>query len=299
MRRHMMKIYIDGTWYSRDEARISVFDHGLLYGDGVFEGIRIYNNSVFMLEEHVDRLFMSAHAIDLEIPLSRLEIIDLAEKSRELNSLENGYIRLIVTRGVGNLGLNPRSCERATLILIADTISLYPTEYYEEGISLVTASTRRIPAQCLDPRIKSLNYLNNILARQEALRQGCKEAVMLNTEGTVAECTADTLFIVADGVLKTPSLNSGVLDGITRSCVLHLADANGYQVQEEELTMYDLYTADECFLCGTACEIMPVHTIDNRKIGPGKPGLVTKTFKSLYLTLIHGPADANSSARAK
>jgi branched-chain amino acid aminotransferase len=281
-----MKIYIDGEYYDRSEAKISVFDHGLLYGDGVFEGIRVYHGKVFRLREHIARLYASAKALALDIPLDVEAMASAVVDAVRENKTHNGYIRLIVTRGQGSLGLDPGSCERATVIVIVGDIQLYPREYYQKGIRLVTASTRRIPSECLDPRIKSLNYLNNIMAKTEAKRAGALEAVMLNTQGYVAECTADNIFIVKNGGLLTPDPSHGALDGITRATVRQLAEESGINSAEAGLTQYDLYTADECFITGTGAEVMPVIGIDERVIGEGKPGPVTLRLMEAYRKLV-------------
>jgi branched-chain amino acid aminotransferase len=272
-----MKVYIDGKYYERDEAMISVFDHGLLYGDGVFEGIRIYKGKVFKLKEHVERLYQSAKTILLDIPISRAEMENATIEAVHENAKEDGYIRLVVTRGEGPLGLDPAQCARPKIIIIVGDIQLYPQEYYEKGIAVVTAASRRVPADSLDPRVKSLNYLNNVMAKIEAKQAGCLEAVLLNHEGYVTECTADNIFIVKDGTLLTPAAHYGALDGITRMTVRNnLAPACGLASRETALTRYDLYTADECFMTGTGAEIMPVTMIDGRVIGNGKPGPATK-----------------------
>ena len=271
-----MKIYIDGKYYDKSEAKVSVFDHGLLYGDGVFEGIRIYNGKVFRIKEHIERLYESAKAIILEIPMTKEEMKAAVEDAVKVNERKDGYIRLVITRGEGSLGLDPASCKRATVIIIVSDIQLYPKEYYEKGIALVTVTSRRIPSECLDPRIKSLNYLNNIMAKLEAKQAGCLEAVMLNTEGFVAECTADNIFIVKEGRLLTPSVYHGALEGVTRQTVMEIAEKLSIKSAETTLAPYDLYTADECFLTGTGAEIVPVVKIDGRVIGDGVPGKVTK-----------------------
>ena len=271
-----MEIYIDGKYYDKADAKVSVFDHGLLYGDGVFEGIRIYNGKVFRIKEHIERLYESAKAIILEIPMTKEEMKAAVEDAVKVNERKDGYIRLVITRGEGSLGLDPASCKKATVIIIVSDIQLYPKEYYEKGIALVTVTSRRIPSECLDPRIKSLNYLNNIMAKLEAKQAGCLEAVMLNTQGFVAECTADNIFIVKEGRLLTPSVYHGALEGITRQTVMEIAEKIGIKSEETTLAPYDLYTADECFLTGTGAEIVPVVKIDGRVIGSGVPGKVTK-----------------------
>jgi branched-chain amino acid aminotransferase len=270
-----MKIFIDGKFYSERDAKISVFDHGLLYGDGVFEGIRAYNGRVFRLKEHIDRLFYSAKAILLDIPMSPGKISEAVLASCRANKIRDGYIRLVVTRGVGNLGLNPRSCKKPTVFVIADKIQVYSPALYLHGMEIVTVPTTRNLHSALNPAVKSLNYLNNILAKIEANNAGVEEAVMLNAEGFVAECTADNLFIVKKDELLTPPLSAGALYGITRQTVMELAQEAGMKVSEPNLTRYDLFCADECFLCGTGAEIMPVIKIDGRVIGTGKPGKIT------------------------
>ncbi|TAL29607.1 MAG: branched-chain-amino-acid transaminase [Spirochaetes bacterium] len=281
-----MKVYIDGAYYEREDAKISVFDHGLLYGDGVFEGIRIYHGRVFRLAEHLERLYRSAAAIALEIPLTPAEMESAVRAAVAANARGEGYIRLVVTRGEGNLGLNPLQCPRASVIIIVDDIQLYPEENYHRGIAIIIASLRRVPADSLDPRIKSLNYLNNILAKTEALRAGCLEAVLLNHDGMVAECTGDNIFIVRNGELLTPSPAHGALEGITRNAVLELARGRAVPAREAALTPYDLYTADECFLTGTGAEIMPVVKIDGRAVGTGTPGVFTGRMLSAFHELI-------------
>ena len=270
-----LKIYIDGTLYEQSEAKISVFDHGVLYGDGVFEGIRFYQDRVFRLDEHMDRLWDSAKAIALDIPLSRTALIYATLETIRQNDLHDGYIRLLVTRGVGSLGLSPDSCRRPSIIIIAATIALYPDSLYEKGLTLATCSVRRIPPAALSPRIKSLNYLNNILAKIEAQQAGAAEGVMLNEQGYVAECTGDNLFVVKNGVISTPPVNAGILAGVTRAVVFELAKKNGIPIKEEDLTRYDILVADECFLTGTAAEVIAAVQMDRRPIGNGRPGSIT------------------------
>jgi branched-chain amino acid aminotransferase len=277
-----MKIYIDGKYYDEKNAKVSVLDHGLLYGDGVFEGIRAYHGRLFKLEEHIDRLFCSAKAILLTIPMSHREIMAAVVAACRRNKLKDGYVRLVVTRGVGLLGLNPFRCQRPSVIIIADKIQLYPQELYQRGLDLITVPTTRNLHSALNPAIKSLNYLNNILAKMEALSGGCEEAIMLNAEGYVAECTGDNIFIVQGGQLLTPPLSAGALHGITRGVVLELARANGMTVSEPNLTRYDLFNADECFLTGTGAEIIAVVKIDGRVVGGGKPGAVTGKLIGQY-----------------
>ena len=285
-----MKIFIDGKYYDERNAKISVFDHGLLYGDGIFEGIRAYHGRVFKLQEHIDRLFYSAKAILLEIPMSPARIMSAVIEACRRNKIRDGYIRLVVTRGVGTLGLNPKSCKRPSVIIIADKIQLYPPGVYQRGLDIITVPTTRNLHSALNPAIKSLNYLNNILAKIEANNGGCEEAVMLNAEGFVAECTGDNLFIVKNGALLTPPLSAGALYGITRRTVMELAEESGLKVSEPNLTRYDLFSADECFLTGTGAEIVPVVKIDGRVIGTGKPGRVTRRLEDEYhaLTKVSG-----------
>jgi branched-chain amino acid aminotransferase len=286
-----MKIYLDGKFYDERTAKVSVFDHGLLYGDGIFEGIRIYNGRVFKLKEHIDRLFYSAKAILLEIPMSHAELMKATVETCRKNNLRAGYIRLLVTRGVGNLGLNPRSCKSPSVIIIADKIQVYPAELYARGMDIVTVPTVRNLHSAVNPAIKSLNYLNNILAKIEANNAGVEEAVMLNAEGFVAECTADNLFIVKNGELSTPPLSAGALYGITRGTVMDLAGQLGLKVSEPNLTRYDLFCADECFLTGTGAEIMPVVKIDGRVIGTGKPGKFTRALVEKYHALTNSTGE--------
>jgi branched-chain amino acid aminotransferase len=270
-----LKIYIDGNFYPESEAKISVFDHGLLYGDGVFEGIRFYQGRVFRLDEHVARLWDSAKGIALEIPMSASELTAATLETIRQNDLHDGYIRLLVTRGAGSLGLSPDSCRRPSIIIIAATIALYPAALYQQGVNMITCATRRTAPAALSPRIKSLNYLNNVLAKIEAQQAGAAEGVMLNEQGYVAECIGDNLFIVKRGRLYTPPINAGILEGVTRRVAFELAEKNGFIVEEPELTRYDIFTADECFLTGTAAEIIPAVELDRRPIGNGQPGPVT------------------------
>jgi branched-chain amino acid aminotransferase len=285
-----MKVYIDGKFCDERDAKVSVFDHGLLYGDGIFEGIRAYNGRVFRLKEHIDRLFYSAKAILLNIPMSHAGIMRAVVESCRKNKIRDGYIRLVVTRGIGTLGLNPNRCKRPSVIVIADKIQLYPKAFYERGMEIITVPTTRNLHSALNPAIKSLNYLNNILAKIEANNAGCEEAVMLNPEGFVAECTGDNLFIVKGRRLLTPPLSAGALYGITRQTVIALAEKSGIPVSEPNLTRYDLFNADECFLTGTGAEIVPVVKIDGRGIGRGKPGPVTRRLEAEYhaLTQVSG-----------
>ena len=271
-----MQIYLDGEFVSKENAKVSVFDHGLLYGDGIFEGIRLYNGRVFKLDEHLRRLYNSAKAIMLTIPMDIDEMEETVLETCRRNNLTDGYIRLVVTRGVGDLGLGPDTCEKASVICIADAIKLYPEWCYRDGLTVVTAATRRNLAEALNPRIKSLNYLNNILAKIEGQAAGAQEALMLNQEGYVVECSGDNIFIVQDGRLLTPPTLVGALDGITRAVTLKLAEDLGIPTQETIFTRYDIYTSDECFLTGTAAEIVPAVQFDRRPIGDGKPGPVTR-----------------------
>ena len=285
-----MKIYIDGEYYDKENAKISVFDHGLLYGDGVFEGIRVYHKRVFKLREHIERLFYSAKAILLNIPMTQEALCQAVVEACRANGLDNGYIRLIVTRGAGSLGLSPNSCKKPSVIIIANEIQLYPREFYEQGMEIITAATSRNFVNAVNPAIKSLNYLNNILAKIEASNAGCEEAIMLNSDGFVAECTGDNVFILNQGKIFTPPLAAGALYGITRNTVIDLARQEGFTVEEKNLTRYDLFIADECFLTGSGAEIVPVVMIDKRVIGEGKPGKVTRQLEEKYheLTKVSG-----------
>jgi branched-chain amino acid aminotransferase len=280
-----MKVYIDGKFYDERNAKISVFDHGLLYGDGVFEGIRAYNGRVFKLKEHLDRLWDSAKALLLTIPTTPAELSKAVVDTCRRNGLRDGYIRLIVTRGVGTLGLSPYRCKQASIIIIAGKIQLYPEELYDRGLDIVTVSTTRNLVNAVNPAIKSLNYLNNVLAKIEAINAGCEEAIMLNQEGYVAECTGDNLFLIRGRRLLTPPLSAGALYGITRGAVMELAREMELEVGEPNLTRYDVFCADECFLTGTAAELIPVVKVDGRVIGSGKPGPLTNELKKRFHTL--------------
>jgi branched-chain amino acid aminotransferase len=280
------RIYINGKLYDKADAKISVYDHGLLYGDGVFEGIRLYNGKIFRLTEHLNRLYEGARSIKLEIPLSREQMEDALKSTVKANEKRDGYIRLVVTRGAGYLGLDPRKASNPQVIIIVDDIALYPPELYENGLEIMTVSTIRNHPNALNPRIKSLNYLNNILAQIEAVQAGCFEALMLNHKGEVAECTGDNIFLAKRGVLRTPSTDAGILEGITRGAVIELARRANLPVQEVALTRYDVYTADECFLTGTAAEVVPVVKCDGRPIGTGKPGPLTKQLREQFLRLV-------------
>lgn len=276
-------IYLDGEYVSENEAKVSVFDHGVLYGDGVFEGIRAYNGRIFRCGEHIDRLYNAAKAIMLNIPLTKEEMTGVLLETCRKNEIKDGYIRLVVTRGKGDLGLNPVSCKVATVFCIAGSITLYPEEMYTKGMPIITAVQRRNKATIVDPQVKSLNYLNNILAKMEANRAGVPEALMLNHDGIVAECTGDNIFIVKNNVIYTPPIHIGILDGITRNAVVEIAKNLGYQVEEKEFTLFNVYSADECFLTGTAAEAIPVTSVDERIIGEGVAGPITtellKAFK--------------------
>lgn len=277
-----MKIFLDGEFVDKDEAKISVFDHGLLYGDGIFEGIRVYKKCVYRLEEHLERLWYSAKDIMLNIPMTVEEMAEAVCASCRINEIEDGYIRLLVTRGKGDLGLSPDSCPRASVIIIADTIRLYPEEHYSVGLSIVTVPTRRSGPAALNPAIKSLNYLNNILAKMEAAQNGALEAIMLNDQGYVAECTGDNIFVIHKGTLYTPDVANGALRGITRGTVIELAEKAEIKVKECNLTRHEIWNADECFLTGTAAELIPVVKLDGRIIGAGKPGPVTQQLHAAF-----------------
>ena len=276
------QIYINGKLYPQQQATISVFDHGLLYGDGVFEGLRSYDGNVFRLAEHVVRLYESAQAIDLKIPLSQEEMCGAINHTVKINGIDDGYIRAVVTRGAGTLGLDPNKCSNPQVIIIADSIELYPQKLYDHGLKVITSTVCRNHPAALDPRIKSLNYLNNILAKIEGLQAGCIETLMLNYQGEVAECTGDNIFIVRQAELYTPPLSAGILAGITRQAVIELAQASGIAVHEQPLSQQDVYAADECFLTGTAAEVISVVQVDDRTIGAGKPGPMTLKLKEQF-----------------
>jgi branched-chain amino acid aminotransferase len=281
----MSKVYINGKLYDKADAKISVYDHGLLYGDGVFEGIRVYDGKIFRLREHVDRFYESARHIQLEIPISREKMAEAISSTVQVNDRRNGYIRALVTRGAGTLGLDPRKTSDPQVIIIVEDIALYPRELYDHGLEIVTAGTRRTHPDSLDPRVKSLNYLNNIMAKMEAIQAGCLEALMLNHKGEIAECTGDNIFVIKRGALKTPPVDAGILEGVTRKAVLELARAAQLPAQEAALTRQDVYAADECFLSGTAAEVIPVVKCDGRLIGNGKPGPLTKQLRERFLQL--------------
>lgn len=280
-----LQIYIDGEFYSEADAKVSVFDHTFLYGDGVFEGIRIYEGCIFRLKEHIQRLFDSAKYIMLQLPMSLDELMEAVAETVRRNELRNGYIRVVATRGVGTLGLSPWRCKNSSLVIIADTIQLYPQETYDNGLKIVTVPTMRNRIESLNARVKSCNYLNNILAKIEGQNAGCEEALMLDHNGFVVECTGDNIFIFKDRILFTPPVYLGALDGVTRGCVIELAREAGYEVREEPFTRYEIFTADECFLTGTAAEVIPVVELDRRPIGDGLPGAITKDLIAAFRKL--------------
>ena len=280
------QVSINGKLVPAAEATVSVFDHGLLYGDGVFEGMRIYGGKIFRLKEHIDRLYESARAICLEIPIDAEAMIAATNETVAANELQEGYVRLIITRGVGTLGLGPDRCNNPQVIIIADTIALYPAEYYEKGLEIITSSVIRNHPAALSPRIKSLNYLNNIMAKIEGMQAGCVEALMLNHKGEVAECTGDNIFVVKKGELYTPPLEAGILAGVTRDAVIELAKEAGIPTHETPMTKHDIYIADECFLTGSAAEVISVVKLDSRPIGDGKPGELTKSLKEAFEKLV-------------
>lgn len=286
-----MKIWLDGKIVDESEAKISIFDHGLLYGDGVFEGIRIYSGRVFRLEEHIRRLFDSAKAILLNLPWTEEEVCQYTVDTVKANDLKDGYIRLVITRGAGNLGLNPYLCETPSMFIIAANISLYPQEHYENGLELITCGTRRPAPAALSPQVKSLNYLNNVMAKIECMQAGVMEGIMLNEQGYIAECTGDNVFLIRDGKITTPPVNDGSLDGITRQVIFELCASHGLEIRETSLTRYDVFVADEMFLTGTAAEVIPAVSLDQRKIGDGKPGPITLTLIEAFRKL------ANSEGR--
>jgi branched-chain amino acid aminotransferase len=286
-----LQIYVDGTWHSRDTARVSVFDHGLLYGDGVFEGIRIYNRRIFRLEAHLDRLYTSARALALSVPLTPNAMQAVVREAVRRNRREEGYVRLIVTRGAGDLGIDPRTCPRPSVIIIATDIRVYPPQLYVHGIKLITSATRQVSHEACDPRIKSLNYLKNILAKIDAQHAGAHEAIMLNQAGFIAECTADNFFVVRRGRLLTPAPQDGALEGITRGVVLQLAAEAGIEASEAQLTRFDAYTADECFVSGTGAELMPVTEVDGRPVADGQPGPITGRLTDAFHALVRHEGD--------
>jgi branched-chain amino acid aminotransferase len=277
-----LKIWIDGRFVDKENAKISVYDHGLLYGDGVFEGIRVYSGKIFECEAHLDRLWASAKAIRLTIPVSRDELRSAMNEAVRLNNFTDCYIRTCVTRGVGYLGISPANCAKPSVFVIADTITMYPKEMYEKGMAIITASVIRNHPNALSARIKSMNYLNNILAKIEAIDAGVPEAIMLNHEGNVSECTGDNIFIVRNGEVQTPGTADGILEGITRRVVLGLCKRNEIPFTEKTLQRHDLYIADECFLTGSAAEVIPVTKIDGRSIGNGEVGAITRRLVDAF-----------------
>ena len=299
-----MKIYIDGALCEEADAKISVFDHGLLYGDGVFEGIRFYNGRVFKLEEHMDRLYDSAKALLLTIPMAKADLTQALIDTVRANGERDGYIRLVVTRGVGDLGLNPNLCKKGSVIIISAKIKMYSEELYQQGLEIITCATRRVSSAAMSPAVKSLNYLNNIMAKIEAIQANAAEALMLNEQGYIAECTADNFFIIKGGVLFTPPVSAGSLRGITRGTVLDLAEDMGVPIRETELTRYDAFVADECFLTGTGAEMVGVVKIDSRVIADGKPGPVTQALLGKFRDLTRSTGtpifeDARGTASAQ
>lgn len=294
-----LEVYIDGQYYPKENAKVSVYDHGLLYGDGIFEGIRAYNGRVFRFDEHLVRLYESAKSLHLEIPVNIDEMRELVLETLRRNKLNDSYIRLIVTRGSGDLGLDPRKCARATVICITDTIKLYPADAYENGLRIITASTRKNPPDCLSPRIKSLNYLNNILAKMEAIGVGLSESLMLDKNGFLTECTSENIFLIKKGVIYTPTSVVGILEGVTRSVVMELAGKEKVDVQMAFLTPHDLYTADEAFVTGTGAEVLPVVEVDGRKIGDGRVGSMTRLLLKRFreLTRVEGTLISKAAAQ--
>jgi branched-chain amino acid aminotransferase len=281
-------IYLDGQWLDQSTAKVSVFDHGLLYGDGVFEGTRVYGGKVFRLSAHVERLYDSAHAILIQVPMPKAEMIAVTEEGVRRAGLQDGYLRHVITRGVGDLGLDPRKCPRPTVFIVFDTIAIWPPERYEQGLTLVTAGTPINHREALSPRVKSLNYLNHILAKVEATNAGADDAIMLDSAGQIAEATGMNLFVWKHDVLHTPPAYAGLLRGVTRDVVMELASEAGYRVQETVLNRYDLYTADEAFLTGTAAEVAPIRMVDGRIIGEGRAGPVTRDIRARFLKLARG-----------
>ena len=284
-------IYVNGQFVSKGEATVSVYDHGFLYGDGVFEGIRVYQGRIFKLDAHVDRLFESAHTLGIQVPLDRREMTDAIVETVRRSELRDAYIRPVISRGPGDLGIDPRKCPRPNVVIIVDEIQLYPKEAYQRGLRMITASTRQRPLDVLNPRIKTCNYLNNILARMEANLVGVEEGLMLTTHGYVAECTADNVFIVKRGRVLTPPAHLGILEGVTRQTVMELCGTIGIPAAEHTLTLHDMYTADECFLSGTGAEVMPVVEIDGRRVGDGTPGALTRRFQEAFHALARSEGD--------
>jgi branched-chain amino acid aminotransferase len=283
-----LQVYINGKFFAKEDAKVSVYDHGLLYGDGIFEGIRCYSGKVFRIEEHLERLYQSARAIMLNIPIGPEKLAEDIYETLRRNDFVDAYIRLVVTRGAGSLGLDPFKTSDPQVIIITDKIALYPAEYYEKGLELITASTIRNHPAALSPRIKSLNYLNNIMAKMEGLQAGCVEALMLNHKGEISECTGDNIFLVRDGRLQTPPIDAGILEGITRNVVIELAEQMGIPCDQVPLTRHDVFIADECFLTGTAAEVIPVVKLDKRPIGGGAVGPITQQLLAAFKKLVHG-----------
>lgn len=279
-------VYLDGQWLDRDSAKVSVFDHGLLYGDGVFEGMRTYNGKTFRLGEHVDRLYDSARAIMLQVPISKEEMIAITEEGVRRSGVQDGYLRHVITRGVGDLGLDPRKCPRASVIIVFDVIAIWPAERYEQGLTLITAGTPINQREALSPRVKSLNYLNHILAKVEATNAGADDAIMLDSGGFVAEATGMNLFVWKKDTLYTPAVYAGLLRGVTRDAIMEIASEAGYRVVETMLNRYDVYTAEEAFLTGTAAEVAPIRMVDGRVIGEGKAGPVTRDLRARFQRLV-------------
>lgn len=277
-----LKVYINGRLVDREDAKVSVFDHGFLFGDGIFEGLRCYNGKIFRLKQHIDRLWDSAKTLDIQIPVTKDEMSAAMYQTLEANGFTDAYIRLIVTRGEGTLGLDAHLCKDPAIVIIVQKLSLYSADFYDQGIKIVTASTIRTPSDSVNPRVKSLNYLNNIMAKIEAYYAGCEEALMLNHKGDVAECSGDNIFIVKNGKLKTPPTDACILEGVTRNVVLEICEELGLECVEAAFTRHDVYTADECFLTGSAAELIPVVGVDGRVIGDGKPGPITKTILSAF-----------------
>jgi branched-chain amino acid aminotransferase len=281
-------IWLDGAWHDRDTAKVSVFDHGLLYGDGVFEGIRVYGGKVFRLTEHIDRLYDSARAIWLTVPIPREEMIAVTEEAVRRSGLAEAYVRHIITRGVGDLGLDPRKCAKPSIIIIVDGIRMWPAELYDRGLRVITAATPIPQRESLSPRVKSLNYLAHILARIEGINAGADEVLMLDSAGHVAEGSGENIFVVKGGVVRTPPAHAGILKGVTRDAMIELATGAGYQVREEVLNRYDIYTADEAFFTGTAAEIIGIRELDGRTIGEGRRGPVTSDLARRFHALTRG-----------
>jgi branched-chain amino acid aminotransferase len=281
-------IWLDGQWLDRDTARVSVFDHGLLYGDGVFEGIRVYGGRIWKLQEHIDRLYDSAQALWLTVPMSKAEMIAVTEEGVRRSGLQDAYIRHIVTRGVGDLGLDPRKCVKPTVIIITDTIALWPAQVYETGLRVVTAGTPVPHREALSPRVKSLNYLPHIMAKAEGIQAGADDVLMLDASGHVAEASGCNIFVLKGRTLKTPPAHAGILKGVTRDVIIEIGREAGLQVEETYLNRYDVYTADEVFFTGTAAEVVGIREVDGRKIGIGKPGPVTHDIAARFRKLTRG-----------